>query len=335
MLIVMRKYFGAFNVWSKKNRILNSNTIGVNPHSDEWGMLRDHFGPTPMVADSDVKKMDRSNRAQMIRVIMEKIIITWYKNGGQVDTRALAIMQGIVEWLINSYHVLGDMLYQWAGCNSSGNFLTAYINGFAIILGARTALSLAGYYGGDYDDKILPDSLSEIDALHRSPHMFTPDWTEPDRDLRVVVHGDDNIIGYSGHPAMFTPRYFAMFMSYLGYTLTSSDKKELTDEWKTLDQCTFLKRRFERHAMTGKWVAPLSLDTILESPQWTSKQIGSDKIAEKTFDDCMIELAFHHPKVWSEWAPKLQKAYLAAYGHSYPYTQEDNLRRAHSITYSL
>jgi len=335
MLIVMRKYFGAFNVWSKKNRILNSNTIGVNPHSDEWGMLRDHFGPTPMVADSDVKKMDRSNRAQMIRVIMEKIIITWYKNGGQVDARALAIMQGIVEWLINSYHVLGDMLYQWAGCNSSGNFLTAYINGFAIILGARTALSLAGYYGGDYDDKILPDSLSEIDALHRSPHMFTPDWTEPDRDLRVVVHGDDNIIGYSGHPAMFTPRYFAMFMSYLGYTLTSSDKKELTDEWKTLDQCTFLKRKFERHAMTGKWVAPLSLDTILESPQWTSKQIGSDKIAEKTFDDCMIELAFHHPKVWSEWAPKLQKAYLAAYGHSYPYNQEDNLRRAHSITYSL
>jgi hypothetical protein len=347
MLVVCRMYLGAFALWMHKNKILNGNTVGVNPHSAEWDFLKSQFKKMPKVADSDVRRMDASNRAQMIRIVLNHLINRWYESHDvKITDRDRAIRETLTEWLANSYHVLGSWMYQWFGCNSSGNFLTAYINGFAIMLGARAAFSMAhNCMGGWKDDDDLPTTLEEIDSLnervmyYNDSELCEDHWPtyarEFEDNVRIVVHGDDNIIGTTGSYPLFTPRWIALYMSYLGYTMTGSNKAALGDTWKTIWECTFLKRGFEVHELTGRVVAPLSLDTILESPQWMTEQVGCEEIAKQTFDDSMSELAVHHPKVWGEWMPKLTKAYAAAYGETYSKTQRECLQRAHSLKYVI
>jgi hypothetical protein len=192
-------------------------------------------------------------------------------------------------------------------------------------------------------DAVIPTTLLEIEdqilTYNTLPSVGSKTWSYdhevPDKMLRIAVHGDDNITGYSGPTSMFNPQYLALFMKYLGYTITAADKSIPGKEWKTLSQCTFLKRTFELHPMTGKIEGPLLIDTIAESPQWTTDRIDSEQIAKSCFDDMMIELAFHHPKVWGDWAPKLTGAYSVAYGETYPWSQAQNLCRARSLSFML
>jgi len=69
------------------------------------------------------------------------------------------------------------------------------------------------------------------------------------------------------------------------------------------------------------------METILESPYWTSKNSMRDTITKATTETCLMELALHEPKEWDQWAKKMIDAYNENYTEKLECTSRELLIR--------
>jgi hypothetical protein len=65
-LILCRMMFGSFEVWCKKNKILNGMCVGVNPFSDDWDQIARELNRFPYISDGDFKGFDSSQTAEVL-----------------------------------------------------------------------------------------------------------------------------------------------------------------------------------------------------------------------------------------------------------------------------
>ena len=302
---LLRRYFGLFSAWKIKNRIHNCATVGINPHSEEWGILVNYIHSRGRkVGDFDIKSMDASNAAEMIYIVLHGGPYRWMCENANPTPRQKTIMLGLIYMLMWSEHIKGKYVYRWRGANSSGNFLTVIIN----------------------DEAIAVLFISAFGELHPKGLSAMPTWHD---FIALCTHGDDNMEGIAESiTSWFTPKAVAeVFLKY-GYTLTSSDKKALGTEWKRIEDAQFLKRGFTFNERLHQWTAPLVLDTVLEAPMWTKKDPNQILYAVETFDTMVKELSLHPPEVFNEWAPKMFAAFTKAYGHPHHTTDQLALQDA-------
>nr|AWU65842.1 MAG: putative nonstructural protein [Calhevirus 3] len=89
-------------------------------------------------------------------------------------------------------------------------------------------------------------------------------------NCRLVVYGDDVVLGIDAHNPYFkflTPQRIQQVMKDLGYGLESADNKEL--RWQTIDEVTFLKRRFIVDTVSPNLVhAPRPLEEVYTQLMW-------------------------------------------------------------------
>jgi hypothetical protein len=143
-----------------------------------------------------------------------------------------------------------------------------------------------------------------VDSTLAKYDDFVPLIAKLKDDFRCVALGDDNIFGVSGVFENICLKRFVFEMLKLGYVYTASDKSS-DIAFKSLDQCSFLKRGFY---VTSKTVlAPLSMDTIREMPYWTTKSAPPDNDFE-VLCTALYELSLHSRDVFDVWAPKFIEA---------------------------
>ncbi|TKV25281.1 hypothetical protein FCN23_09370, partial [Campylobacter jejuni] len=68
---------------------------------------------------------------------------------------------------------------------------------------------------------------------------------------------------------------------------------------------SYLKRKFFYNEDIGKWVAPLDLNVILETPMWVRKCTDMRLQTFNNIEFSLRELSLHPVEVWNEWAPRL------------------------------
>lgn len=274
--VLMRQYFLGFSEHVMNNRIVNGIAVGISPTSEEWTVLGNKHAKRFCVA-GDVGNFDCSMEPNAMRRIKD-IIHEFYNDYGTPDYE---IREVLFDELIYSRHAFGNAVYEWIGCNPSGNILTVILNSIMTLLMVFSAAKEIAEAAEDA-------SVGEIEA---------------------DTYGDDVLIS-SDNPTFSFLNFKKVFHKW-DIKFTDENKGEdFVDVWSTIHEVTFLKRRFLRLRQYSetRFVAALSMDTILNCVQWMNKTDHTHDDYLNRVHTMLIELAAHGPDVYYHWQRTIQQA---------------------------
>jgi len=294
--LLLRKYTLMFSSFVMRGRINNGVAVGINVYSDEWYQLASHLGenhPKIRLIAGDFSGYDKSLAPDDIWV-MKTVMLRFYQDYGE-DSQL--IRDALIDEIAQSRHLVGDLVYSWMGGNTSGNTLTVVIN------------SITGCVLDRYVILLGTERIKKIRFDVSSAEIFLKNM----RGVVVIIrYGDDGLMSVSiqsveyGH---ITQQFMTESYASIGMVYTDENKSTDCSGERTLSQVTFLKRGFARtyHLKKG-WMAPLSLDTILESIQWTKEHDLDLQFWKDNIDHMLIELSAHPKEIFNNWSRKILAA---------------------------
>lgn len=282
-LVVSKMYFNGPVALLQMSRNWSHVSVGTNPYSEDWSEVAKTLlrKSTKMVA-GDFEGFDASQHLCLLEAAGEVFVEISRRCLGATEEQVL-VMRTLLISLLNSFHITGKEVYQWTHSLPSGHYLTAPINSVFVNIAFGCIWQIA---------------LNKISYM--TARSF---WNE----CGIVAYGDDHILSIPSHRIerfnQFTiPEYF----KEIGLSYTMEDKDcEVTRPYRDLTEVTYLKRGFSRDE-EGQWLAPLSLDTILETPMWMHKCPDPRKQTIENLEWALKELSLHDEDTWLRWAPVLR-----------------------------
>jgi len=114
----------------------------------------------------------------------------------------------------------------------------------------------------------------------------------------------------------------------IGLSYTMEEKETVaTMKSRRIEEIGYLKRGFLFDKLLNRWIAPLSLGTILEMPQWIHQCPDPKAQTIANLEFALKELSCHEAGVWDEWSGKLH-AECIKLGH---YSQYKNQRETRAV----
>jgi hypothetical protein len=279
--ILMRQYFLGFSEHIMNNRIINGVAVGINPMGDEWTLLGRIHDKRVVVA-GDYSSFDCCMEPNAMARI--KTMIHEFYN--DFDTPEFKIRDVLFDELIYSRHAFGEAVYEWIGCNPSGNVLTAIINSLMSLMMVHSA---------------------RFEIIDQSDH-------HGDDGVDATTYGDDVLIS-SNNPKFGFNAFQRVFAKW-DIKFTDEDKKDAEHfADKTIADVSFLKRGFLRVSefTDKKFVAALSLDTIMNCVQWMRKNDHDFADFRNRVETMLIELSAHGPNVYYYWQRAICEASEASW----------------------
>jgi len=287
--IAFRMFFYDFCVRMSTRHMETGITGGLNSYSPSWDLLaRDLQSRGKKAFDGDIKCLDGSEMCQVLVAICD-LISKLYADG-----KSNRLVREILFYeILQSAHIFYDIIYLWWNSLPSGNPLTFIVNSLYIMIAMRMAfadLHPCGRHGiQEFDDEVF-----------------------------VAVHGDDNVLNISDRVcSWFNQRTLADQLKQYGLVYTTADKISVMPEWKTLEECSFLKRGFRWEPVLNRFVAPLELNVVLEIPFWYQAGPGAEITQKSNVDLALLELSIHDPEIFDDWVDKIVEA-SAQYLHYIP-----------------
>jgi hypothetical protein len=277
--LVFRKYFLGFAAHCAKNRIENEIAVGTNVYSYDWTRiaLRLQSKGEKIIA-GDFSNFDGTLPLEALGPIVE-IVNKFYDDGEE----NFQIRRVLWKEIVNSVHIHGDNVYLWTHSQPSGCPITAILNSIFNSVSMRYVWML-----------VVPVALRSMKSFNKY--------------VRMISYGDDNLVNISDEVIdRFNQVTIAVGYEQLGMVYTDEEKSGEMVPFRSLDNVSFLKRRFVWSADECCYLAPLSLDTVLETPNWIRGPYDdAEKTCENVENSC-FELSLHGEKVFDEWTNKLKK----------------------------
>lgn len=194
------------------------------------------------------------------------------------------MMRVLLVSLINSMHISGTEVYQWTHSLPSGHYLTAPINSVFVNIVFCCIWMIA---------------FGKVN--YRFARAF---WKE----CAIVAYGDDHLVSIPrSRLDIFNQLTIPGFFEFIGLSYTPEDKESKLDRpSRKIEEVSYLRRSFVRDEVTGKWLAPLSLDVVLETPMWLHKCPDKKLQTVENLEWAIRELSLHPRAVWDQWFPRLQ-----------------------------
>jgi len=278
LLVQYRRYFGAFMSAYIAANIKVGSAIGINPYSKDWDeMTRRLLRFNVLKSDNkigagDYSKFDTSEYPQVLWEILE-MINRWYGK----DSPENRIRSQLWAEIINSKHIYKEDLYDWKTGLPSGNPLTAMVNTIYNNIIFRISFQHAGYAASEFNKHV------ELQCL-----------------------GDDNIFSVS--PEIeddFNELTLVEFMDMSGMVYTTEMKETATKPFRKITEVEFLKRSFRFDDSLNRWVAPLRLEAIFATLNWTKKGLSGLQITADELSSTLSELSLHGREVFNKYAEEI------------------------------
>jgi len=280
-LVVCKMYFNGVVALLQKNRNWSHVSVGTNPYSEDWGeIVKTLLQKSNKMVAGDFEGFDASQHQLLLEACGEIFVELAKRHLGATEEDC-KIMRILLVSLFNSLHITGDEVYQWTHSLPSGHYLTAPINSVFVNLAFGCVWQLAFC------------NVSYIFA-----RAF---WKE----CGIVAYGDDHILAIPpSRLEIFNQFTIPKFFKQIGLSYTMEDKDaDVTRPFRDIFEISYLKRGFRRDEVTGRWLAPLSLDVILETPMWMHKCPDPVNQTIENLDWALKELSLHDHKTWYTWAP--------------------------------
>jgi len=288
LCMLFGRYFGAFVSEFQNNKIFNYSAIGVNAYSNDWDFIARELGSfdfdIAQVGAGDFKGLDATECPKIHGFILEAIL-DWYGRDKEADNRVRRLL-----WyeITNSRHMLEDLYMTWSGSLPSGNPMTATINTLYVLYAFMHCFR----------------TVCDENGLNLSFHQ----------NVKMIILGDDHV--FSVHKVLrpyLNEMTLVGLMSDIGLIYTTEMKGEAFVPFRRLDEIEFLKRSFRKVEHLNRWVAPIRLEVILNTPCWTKRGSNSETIPAENVVSSIKELSLHPKHVYDEWAPKIIDSFRLHY----------------------
>jgi hypothetical protein len=282
--VVFRRFFLGFIAMMMSHRIDLESCVGVNPYSKDWDRVKHKVTSRgKKIIAGDFSNFDGTLNAEILWAICD-LINNWYDDGEDNASVRISLWSEIV----HSIHQSGGNVYTWNHSQPSGNPATVIINS----LYNSIAVRMAYVYAADHAGK------TEYIAM-----------TEFNKHVSQCNYGDDNLINFSDEISdWFNMDTIVFAFTRLGMTYTDEEKSVGGDKWRTIQDVSFLKRKFRWDATQNRNRAPLSLKTVLEMAMWVRGKNDHHQLTHDTMQMAVYELSQHHREVFEEWVPIFKQA---------------------------
>lgn len=233
--IVVRKYLLSFVRLVQNNRFVFEACPGTVTQSLEWEQMRAYlvaFGEDRIVA-GDYGKFDKRMIAPFILAAYD-IIYNIHKVAGWSE-EDLRVIMGIAEDTAFPLIDFNGDLVEFYGSNPSGHPLTVIINSLVNALYMRYCYA-----------KLNPNG--EIATFKQNVHLMT--------------YGDDNVMGVHPDANWFNHTAIQKTLADIGVEYTMADKTSESVPFISLNDISFLKRRWRWDEDVGAYLCPLEHDSI-------------------------------------------------------------------------
>jgi len=252
---LVKKYLGQLFVFIKNNMWKNGVAIGFNPYKDFdklYKVLKSKYG----FFDGDFGKYDGSAPSQLQDAIRD-VVMEFFSG----SDRERAVLLALLDSMIRSWVLTKEKLYLTTHSLPSGCWVTALFNSF------------------------LNRMLTAICLYRNKPNATVLEW----KTISDFVLGDDKLVGV---PKSLSKYVNALTMKEvaesLGMEYTDARKGEITEPFKKLEECQFLKRSFLYHPELNKYVGALDVNTIIE----TLRFFDCGKVYEEAMSGKMTMVQF-------------------------------------------
>lgn len=298
-VIVFRRLFwallGHFAQWTPEKEL----AIGLDPMT-HWTDLHDWItelypeGHKPCVVGAgDYKQFDQCQEP-VISTAIGEAVMERYHTGGPLDiARRLA-------WktLCGPRVVFRNVVYQLDKGMPSGHPATSVANGLYNGVLFRIAYASIVMEGTDHD--VFPQGGDAFRYLVRSFRDH----------VHLSVCGDDNL--FSTDEPLFNEMTLSACMSRFGarYTMDVKDQTAL-QEYRPIEDVSYLGRGFRWERGPGKWVAPLRLESVGIMGQYAEKvsQLCPEWYTSVA-KQIRAELSLHPQEVWDHWMPAYKATFV-------------------------
>ncbi|UHK03319.1 MAG: RNA helicase [Hangzhou dicistrovirus 1] len=281
-LIVCKQYFNGIVAVLEELRNHCHISVGTNVYSTDWDdIAKNLLAKSNYLGAGDFEGFDASQSAEILRAASEILIdLSMYVFENEEDA---IVMQVLLESLLSSHHISEGTVYRWVKSLPSGHYLTAIINSLFVLISTILAF---GYCTGNM-------------SFYHLLKFF--------ENGNVVAYGDDHVIAFpKQYIELFNEISIVEAMSRLGLTYTNEAKSGVSEVfYRTIEEVSYLKRRFVFDCTVNRYIAPLSLDTVLESPMWIHKCVDRTMQTIVNIENSLRELSLHSVEIWNDWAPKL------------------------------
>jgi len=274
-LVASRKYLAGIPQFMRKFWKRTECLVGINPTSLEWGDVYDHlteYSSTNMIA-GDFSGFDTRMAAQ-ITGAASQIMLAWYEKAGCTEDE-LTMIAGALSDIIHPNILIDGDLYRFANGNPSGNLITVQLN-----------------------------SICNSIMMRYVYYAQKPSCNVPLADnARVIVYGDDNAIAVKDRCYWYTHTSCQEEFAKLDIGYTMADKEAESVPYISIDDISFLKRKFVKHETLNKIVAPIEEDSILKKFFYIKKPNESPLSPEEQFGaytDGAYREAYLHGKTYFE-----------------------------------
>lgn len=281
LTLAVRMYFGAFMAWMMKHRIYTESAVGINPTSPEWDLLAQILlQQGDAFIAGDFGNYDGTLIRQFLMWFLS-IINTWY-NDGPVNCAIRTILWNTI---VAPLHICKGYMYWNYCCNPSGNAMTVFINtGFSMLF------------------------FRYVWYIMLKKQRMTMTQFPFNQFVSLQVYGDDNIMGV--HPRFrpfFTPALVAQEAKNIGMEYTDETKQGNITHFRSLKECTFLKRDFFYDKQYCAYIGRLDLATLLEIPNWKFVDTHFADMA-MGLEQTIRELALYPPEIFNKWMKTIIEA---------------------------
>lgn len=262
-------------------------SVGTNVYSTDWDMMtRLLTSKSDGFVAGDFEGFDSSQLVPILRGVGRILnnICKLFPDWKEEDD---LIRNILLQSLWHSVHANGNNLVRWSHALPSGHYLTAPFNSLYALMLFTMAFT----------------RLSKLDGSRLGPSMLATTFLN---EFGFVAYGDDHVCAvpkkYQGY---FNQVTLQEVFKHYGIGYTTEDKQDIVEPIRTLDKITYLKRSFRLEEVRQRYVAPLTLDTILETPMWIHKSDDPVEATVANLEFSLRELSLHSEDVWDLYAPKL------------------------------
>lgn len=295
-LAVCKMYFqGAVSILTKlKNE--SHISVGTNVYSRDWDfMVRYLRRYSDNCVAGDFEGFDSS---QMVYILRRagKILNDISKLLPDYDPEHDRIRDVLLQSLWHSVHLNGSDVVMWGHALPSGHYLTAIINSIYVSLLFSSAFVLAN------------EEENRKNGVYVGRRILACRFFQ---DCGLVAYGDDHICSVPDKYLSFFNQYtLESLFAKLGIGYTSEDKEEFSASFRHFTEVSYLKRKIVLDESRQRYVAPLTLDTVLETPMWIHRSDDPVEAMKCNMEFSLRELSLHSEEVWNEWAPKMHELLL-------------------------
>jgi hypothetical protein len=277
--LVNRMYLMPFYSLMVEHGDVFHTAIGINMHSDDVDkFLKELLEFAKKFMEGDYRGFDTSMPYDIGLAANTIIYLTLEFFG--YNAEALQIAKGALSDNLHPTVVLEGDLFSAPSLQPSGKYATAEDNSLrGLVMLVYSFIDMCTAHGGKMQLTV----------------KFKPDdfWLY----IRGQIYGDDLLaaVKLEAQPYFNNQTYQNFCKEIYGLDFTNALKTDTMEKFLTLDQISFLKRKFVFRKDLQKWVAPLDKESIMKSICYVlpSKVVSRD---EQMIDSCtsaLRELFFH------------------------------------------